>query len=85
MSAPQFTPFFERINILGAPDTACVSDNDRGYCEAVRDCLPIVAEADEVCRALYEALAYVMSAHGEQLHDAFDMAERALAKARGEA
>jgi len=28
--------------------------------------------------ALREVLQYVMSAHGEQLHDAFDMAQRAL-------
>ena len=32
---------------------------------------------------LLEALKYVMSAHGEQLHDAFDMAHRAITKAEG--
>lgn len=32
---------------------------------------------------LLEALQYVMSAHGEQLHDAFDMAHKAIAKATG--
>jgi hypothetical protein len=30
---------------------------------------------------LLEALQYVLSAHGEQLHCAFDMAERAIKKA----
>jgi len=34
---------------------------------------------------LYEALEAVMGSHGEQLHDAFDDAHKALAKARGEA
>lgn len=33
---------------------------------------------------LLEALQYVMVAHGEQLHDAFDMACRAIARATGE-
>lgn len=33
---------------------------------------------------LYEALDYVLSAHGEQLTDAFDQAHKALALARGE-
>ena len=32
---------------------------------------------------LLEALQYVMSAHGEQLTDAFDMARKAIAKATG--
>jgi hypothetical protein len=45
------------------------------------------AEADANARLiaaapeLLEALQYVMSAHGEQLHDAFDAAEKAIAKA----
>jgi len=33
---------------------------------------------------LLEALQYVMSAHGEQLTDAFDQAHKAIAKATGE-
>lgn len=33
---------------------------------------------------LLEALEYVMSAHGEQLTDAFDQAQRAIAKATGQ-
>ncbi len=32
---------------------------------------------------LLEALKYVMSAHGEQLTDAFDQAHKAIAKAEG--
>jgi hypothetical protein len=32
---------------------------------------------------LLEALEYVMSAHGEQLTDAFDAAHKAIAKAKG--
>ena len=32
---------------------------------------------------LLEALQYVMSAHGEQLTDAFDQAQRAITKATG--
>lgn len=32
---------------------------------------------------LLEALEYVLSAHGEQLHEAFDEAHKAVAKARG--
>ena len=34
---------------------------------------------------LLAALEYVMSAHGEQLDDAFDKAQRAIARAKGEA
>lgn len=33
---------------------------------------------------MLEALQYLMTAHGEQLHDAFDMARKAIAKATGE-
>lgn len=33
---------------------------------------------------LLEALQYVMSAHGEQLTDAFEQAQRAIAKATGQ-
>ena len=33
---------------------------------------------------LYEALEYVMTAHGEQLSDAFEKAQAALSNARGE-
>ncbi len=40
----------------------------------------LVAAAPE----LLEALQYVMSAHGEQLTDAFDQAQRAIAKATGQ-
>ena len=40
----------------------------------------LIAAAPE----LYEALEYVMTAHGEQLSDAFEKAQAALAKARGE-
>jgi hypothetical protein len=32
---------------------------------------------------MLEALKYLMSAHGEQLHDAFDEAHKAIAKAEG--
>lgn len=39
----------------------------------------LIAAAPE----LYEALKWVMSAHGEQLHDAFDNAHRVIAKAEG--
>lgn len=49
-------------------------------------------EAQEFLRKMFddrtvllEALQYVMSAHGEQLTDAFDQAHRAIAKATGEA
>jgi len=40
----------------------------------------LIAAAPE----LFEALEYVMTAHGEQLSDAFEKAQAALAKARGE-
>lgn len=33
---------------------------------------------------MLEALQYLMTAHGDQLHDAFDMARKAIAKATGE-
>jgi hypothetical protein len=32
---------------------------------------------------LLEAVEYLLSAHGEQIHDACDMAHKAVAKARG--
>ncbi len=49
--------------------------------------LRILAEAvmaDLGLWGLYEALDYVLTAHGEQLHDAFDQAQTALARVRGE-
>lgn len=48
------------------------------YDEACANARLIAAAPD-----LLEALKYVMSAHGEQLHDAFDMAQKAIAKAEG--
>ncbi len=29
----------EAINVLGAPDTACTTDYERGYCKAIGDAL----------------------------------------------
>jgi hypothetical protein len=42
-------------------------------------------DKDGVIAELLAALEYVMSAHGEQLHDAFDQARAAIAKATGAA
>lgn len=30
---------WENINVLGAPDTACTTDYERGYCKAIGDAL----------------------------------------------
>jgi hypothetical protein len=50
--------------------------------DAARANARLIAAAPE----LLEALKYLASSpHGEQLHDAFDMAQRAIAKAEGEA
>jgi hypothetical protein len=46
----------ERINVLGAPDTACTTDRERGYCEAIDACLEIAEEADEIIKELAETI-----------------------------
>lgn len=53
--------------------------------EGADDIANLLDEARWRIEALYDALDYVMSAHGEQLTDAFDQAERVLAKTRGAA
>lgn len=55
-------------NIPGCPSLKQAESNAR-----------LIAAAPD----LLAALEYVMTAHGEQLHDAFDQAHKAIAKARG--
>lgn len=52
----------------------------RGDVQAEADARLIAAAPD-----LLDALEYILSAHGEQIHDACDMARKAIAKARGAA
>jgi hypothetical protein len=46
----------ERINVLGAPDTACTTDRERGYCEAIDECLDIAEDADAIIQELAETI-----------------------------
>lgn len=55
-------------------------------CEGIRDGTEDAANARLIAAApeLLDALKGVLTAHGEQLHDAFDAAWKAIAKAEGE-
>ena len=65
------------VNVLGAPDTACITDRDRAYCQAIGDALsaikalksaPNAKEAPgehKIVAGLKEAVAY---AQGDRLH-----------------
>ncbi len=48
--------FYERINELGAPESACTTDYSRGYNEAIYHCLAIGGEADDTIGALKAVL-----------------------------
>ena len=74
------------LNEVGKP--VAEAQGERGWARTGRDRMPegereanarLIAAAPD----LLEALQYVMSAHGEQLTDAFAQANAAIAKATG--
>lgn len=69
---------------LGSPSEVCVEGTDNRVAFLASDGSLGTARLIAAAPDLLEALQYVMSAHGEQLHDAFDMAQRAIAKATGD-
>jgi hypothetical protein len=66
--------------IISSPLARCVA-NVHGTDEESKANARLIAAAPD----LLEALQYVLSAHGEQLTDAFDQARKAIAKATGAA
>lgn len=48
--------FYDRINVLGAPASACTTDNERGYSEGIEACLEIAEDADAMVDELVEAI-----------------------------
>ncbi|RFC66487.1 hypothetical protein DYI37_03325 [Fulvimarina endophytica] len=42
MGLEQLKALWERVNALGAPDTACMTDDAKGYCRAIGDVLAII-------------------------------------------
>lgn len=73
--------FYQDVNVLrhsGLSVAVALHNGDITPAEVAANARLIAAAP-----ALLEALQWVMSAHGEQLHDAFDAAHKAIAQATG--